>query len=45
VGKRNVFLEAGRKRLFADDPPSKEFKAWMRSGEETRRHVKPPVET
>jgi predicted metallo-beta-lactamase superfamily hydrolase len=45
VGKRNVFLEACRKRLFADDPPSKEFKAWMRLGEETRRHVKPPVET
>ena len=44
VGKRNVFLEACRKRLFADAPPSEEFKVWMRLGEETRRHVKPSVE-
>jgi predicted metallo-beta-lactamase superfamily hydrolase len=41
-GKRNVFLEAFRKKLFADSLPQEEFKAWMRLSEETRRHVKPP---
>lgn len=43
LGKRNVFLEASRKRLFADAPPQAEFKAWMRLGEETKRHNKPPI--
>jgi predicted metallo-beta-lactamase superfamily hydrolase len=43
LGKENSFLEAARKRLFAEDPPSKEFEAWMRGGEEKKKHVRPPI--
>jgi predicted metallo-beta-lactamase superfamily hydrolase len=43
VGKANCLLEARRKQLFAEKPPSAEFKAWMRLSEEAKRHTKPPL--
>lgn len=43
VGVQNAFLEAARKKLFKDNPPEKDFEAWMRLKEETKKHVKPPV--
>jgi hypothetical protein len=42
-GKISMLLEAVRKRLFTEDPPAKEFQAWMRLSEETKMHTKPPV--
>ena len=29
LGQKNVFLEAVRKRLFIEKPPSTEFQKWM----------------
>jgi predicted metallo-beta-lactamase superfamily hydrolase len=43
LGLQNSFLEASRKRLFIDDPPSQEFEKWMKMGEEARKHSKPPI--
>lgn len=43
LGKENVLLEASRKRLFNENPPSKEFETWMKANDETKRHVKPPI--
>jgi hypothetical protein len=43
LGKENSFLEALRKRLFIENPPSKEFERWMRGNIEAKKHVKPPV--
>jgi predicted metallo-beta-lactamase superfamily hydrolase len=43
LGKENLFLEARRKRLFAEEPPSREFEKWMRESMETKRLLKPPI--
>jgi len=43
LGKENTFLEALRKRLFIENPPSKEFGRWMRGNIETKKHAKPPI--
>jgi predicted metallo-beta-lactamase superfamily hydrolase len=43
LGRENAFLEANRKELFADFPPSKEFEKWMNKYVETRKHIKPPI--
>jgi len=43
AGERNAFLEAERKRLFKEDPPSKEFEKWMKLTEDRRRFAKPPI--
>jgi predicted metallo-beta-lactamase superfamily hydrolase len=43
LDKENAFLEAVRKRLYAEDPPSKEFEKWMHVGLDTKRSVKPPI--
>ena len=43
LGKQNVFLEAQRKRLFVENPPSKEFEKWMRESIDIARHAKPPI--
>ena len=43
LGESNVFLEAVRKRLFIQKPPSAEFQKWMRKSRETQRRVKPPI--
>ena len=43
LGKENSFSEALRKRLFIENPPSKEFEKWMRGNSETKKHAKPPI--
>jgi len=43
LGEKNVLLEAVRKRLFVEKPPSSEFQKWMRKNRTTKRHVKPPI--
>lgn len=43
LGKENLFLEAMRRKLFAEIPPPKEFEAWMRTSEEKKKHTKPPI--
>jgi predicted metallo-beta-lactamase superfamily hydrolase len=43
LGEKNVFLEAARKRLFIEKPPSTEFEKWMRKNRTTKKHVKPPI--
>jgi hypothetical protein len=42
VGQKNRFLEAKRKALYVENPPSKEFEKWMREGLE-KSHLKPPI--
>lgn len=41
--KENAFLEAMRKRLFAENPPSKDFEKWMHEGVNAKKLVKPPI--
>lgn len=43
AGEKNAFLEAERKRLFENNPPSKEFEKWVKLGEDKRKFTKPPV--
>jgi hypothetical protein len=43
LGKASTLLEALRKKLFKENPPSKEFEAWMKASEETKKHTKPPI--
>lgn len=42
AGKENLFLESRRKQLYRDQPPSDEFKQWMKtlSG---KKIAKPPI--
>lgn len=41
--KENMFLEAQRKTLFVEKPPSRDFEKWMNSSEEKRKRTKPPI--
>ena len=43
AGHKNNFLESKRKRLYVENPPSKEFEKWMREGLKEKGHVKPPI--
>ncbi len=43
LGRKNLFLEAKRKVLFVDYPPSKEFEKWARQSVEAKKKTKPPV--
>jgi hypothetical protein len=43
LGLSDSFLEARRKKLFKEDPPSKEFQKWMRINPEAKRLAKPPI--
>jgi predicted metallo-beta-lactamase superfamily hydrolase len=43
VGHENNFLESKRKMLYAENPPSKEFKRWMRESLTEKSHTKPPI--
>jgi len=43
LGKKSILLEASRKRLFSEDPPSKEFKTWMKSTDDNKKHTRPPI--
>jgi len=42
-GNQNRFLEAARKRLFAESPPPKEFEKWMKIADESKKRVRPPI--
>ncbi|MGQ9625132.1 MAG: MBL fold metallo-hydrolase [Candidatus Bathycorpusculaceae bacterium] len=43
LGKVNMFLEASRKRLYVDEPPSREFEKWMEQSVEKKKRIKPPI--
>ena len=43
LGQSNNFLEAARRRLYAESPPSKEFEKWKKLADERKGHVKPPI--
>lgn len=43
LGLKENLLEAHRKKLFVDEPPSKEFEKWMKASEEAKRKLKPPL--
>jgi uncharacterized protein len=42
VGKENMFLESKRKQLYLDQPPSDEFKMWMKTLND-KKIAKPPI--
>ncbi|MGQ9507502.1 MAG: MBL fold metallo-hydrolase, partial [Candidatus Bathycorpusculaceae bacterium] len=41
--EENAFLEAVRKRLYAENPPSREFEKWMNVSMTVKKSVKPPI--
>ncbi len=41
-GRKNIFLEARRKALYAEHPPSKNFEKWARQSVNVRKKTKPP---
>ncbi|MDI6691148.1 MAG: hypothetical protein QME50_04670 [Candidatus Bathyarchaeota archaeon] len=41
--EENAFLEALRKRLYVESPPSREFEKWMNSSMTVKKRVKPPI--
>ncbi|MEM3770167.1 MAG: hypothetical protein QXG76_03145 [Candidatus Bathyarchaeia archaeon] len=43
LGRENVFLEAKRKVLFTEHPPSKDFEKWARESLRMRKKIKPPI--
>lgn len=43
LGEENVFLEAYRKRLYVENPPSKEFERWMKERSKAKASVRPPI--
>jgi predicted metallo-beta-lactamase superfamily hydrolase len=43
LGLKNNLLEAQRRKLFAEKPPSREFETWMRLSEDSKRQVRPPL--
>jgi predicted metallo-beta-lactamase superfamily hydrolase len=43
AGKENNLLEFRRRQLFENEPPSPEFKKWMKLPQQKRKLTKPPV--
>lgn len=43
LGKEDMFLEANRKKLFIEKPPSESFAKWMRKSSQEKRKAKPPI--
>ena len=43
LGEKNLFLEYDRKRLYEENPPSKEFREWMKTGSTEISRVRPPI--
>ncbi|MEM3565825.1 MAG: hypothetical protein QXK18_03010 [Candidatus Bathyarchaeia archaeon] len=43
LGRENVFLEAKRRALFAEYPPSTDFEKWARESLKMRKKIKPPI--
>jgi len=42
LGKEDKLLEARRKHLFEETPPSQDYKKWAKLPEQKRRRTKPP---
>jgi predicted metallo-beta-lactamase superfamily hydrolase len=43
LGNENRPLEAMRKKLYTEDPPSKEFEKWKKLDDERKKHMRPPI--
>ncbi len=43
MGEDNLFLEFRRKQLYDENPPSKEFKEWMKRSSDEISRIKPPL--
>ncbi|MBE0513068.1 hypothetical protein IBX38_08455 [Candidatus Bathyarchaeota archaeon] len=43
AGKENNLLEFRRRQLFENEPPSPEFKKWMKLPRQKRKLIRPPV--
>lgn len=43
AGRENRLLEAARRRLYAEKPPSADFEMWMQSSRLGKRRIKPPL--
>ena len=43
LGRKDNLLEASRKRLFAENAPSRDFEKWMKANDDTKRRTKPPI--
>ncbi|MEM2971337.1 MAG: hypothetical protein QW270_02810 [Candidatus Bathyarchaeia archaeon] len=43
LGFENAFLEAERRKLYSEVPPSSEFEKWMRGSATDKKRVKPPI--
>jgi predicted metallo-beta-lactamase superfamily hydrolase len=43
AGEENTFLESKRRKLYLENPPSKEFEKWMREGLTEKSSTKPPI--
>jgi len=43
LGKENYLLEAYRKRLYADEPPSADFVKWLKKPPVERKLIPPPL--
>jgi len=43
LGKENTFLELSRKMLYEEYVPSQDFRRWMNSSDEDKKHTKPPI--
>ncbi len=43
LGEQNNLLEARRRMLFTESPPSKDFEKWMRESLSARKKIKPPI--
>jgi hypothetical protein len=43
LGEQNSFLEARRRMLFSENPPSRDFEKWMRQSLNARKKIKPPI--
>jgi len=43
AGEENVFLESRRRRLYVENPPSREFEKWMRESSDKKSICKPPL--
>jgi len=42
-GRKNLFLEVSRRRLYDENPPPKEFMNWVRKDDMTKKKTKPPI--
>jgi hypothetical protein len=44
IGERPRLLEANRRMLYQEKPPSRQFIKWTKMNKEKQRLVKPPLE-